>query len=42
MAQIRPIDNILRTFIADRGMKVLRNKYTHKALNASYTEEGLK
>jgi len=39
---IEPIDRVIGQFIKDKKMYVLRNAKTGQALNASYSEEGLK
>lgn len=42
MSQLKPIEGISRDFIASKNLMVLRDSLTHKALNVSYTVEGLK
>lgn len=39
---IDPIDKVIGQFIKDKKMYVLRNAKTGQAINASYSEEGLK
>ena len=40
--KIEPIEERFITFIGDRNLVVLRDAKTHKALNVSTTEDGLK
>lgn len=39
---IEPIDKVIGQFIKDKKMYVLRDKATGRALNTSYSEDGLK
>lgn len=39
---IEPIDKVIGQFIKDKKMYVLRDRATGRALNTSYSEEGLK
>lgn len=39
---VEPIDKVIGQFIKDKKMWVLRDKKTGRALNTSYSEDGLR